>query len=61
MSKQKELEKEYFLFKVKIAKAGKDFNDSVNELSPENLKRFKREMLEKLPLGYLSFLYQINK
>lgn len=61
MTKQEELEKEYSLFFVKTAKASKDFNDAVSELSPENLKRFKREMLEKLPLGYLSFLYQINK
>ena len=60
MSKQEELEKEYFLFKVKIAKAGKDFNDAINELSPENLKRFKQEMKNILPKELIKLIQNLN-
>ena len=60
MSKQEELEKEYFLFKVKITKAGKDFNDAVSELSPENLKRFKQEMKSILPQELTKLIQNLN-
>ena len=60
MSKQEELEKEYFLFKFKIAKAGKDFNDAINELSPENLKRFKQEMKSILPQELVKLIQNLN-
>lgn len=60
MSKQEELEKEYSLFLVKIAKASKDFNDAVSELSPENLKRFKHEMKSILPQELIKLIQNLN-
>ena len=60
MSKQEELEKEYVLFKVKIAKAGKDFNDAINELSLEKLKRFKQEMKSLLPQEIIKLIQNLN-
>lgn len=44
MKSYEESAQEYQEFVVKISKAGKDFCDAVNSLSPENLKVFKREM-----------------
>ena len=60
MSKQEELEKEYSLFLVKIAKTSKDFNDTVSELSPENLKRFKQEMKSILPQELIKLIQNLN-
>jgi len=44
-----ELEQEYQKFKRKFFDACKDMNDAINELSPENLRRFKYEVREMLP------------
>ena len=60
MSNQEELEKEYFLFKIKIAKVNKDFYDAINELSPENLKRFKQKMKCNLPQGLIQLMKDLN-
>lgn len=60
MKNREELEKEYQVFVSKISKAGKDFNDAVNELSPENLERFKKEMLTILPEGLVKLLRNLN-
>lgn len=60
MTEQEKLEKEYSLFLVKIAKASKDFNDAVSELSPENLKRFKKEMKSVLPQGLIQLMKNLN-
>ena len=60
MNNDNELQKEYFEFKVKIAKAGKDFCDAVNELSPENYQRFKKEILTILPVGLIDLINTLN-
>ncbi|MBQ7327726.1 MAG: hypothetical protein IJX00_02030 [Clostridia bacterium] len=60
MSNQEELEKEYFLFKIKIAKINKAFYDAINELSPENLERFKQEMKCNLPQGLIQLMKDLN-
>lgn len=60
MTEQEILEKEYSLFLVKIAKASKDFNDAVSKLSPENLKRFKKEMKSVLPQGLIQLMKNLN-
>lgn len=60
MKNREELEKEYQIFVSKISKAGKDFTDAINELSPENLERFKKEMLVILPEGLVSLLRKLN-
>ncbi len=49
-----ELEQEYQKFKRKFFDACKDMNDAINELSPENLRRFKYEVREMLPTGLIN-------
>lgn len=51
---------EYSLFKVKIIKLGKDFNDELSKLSPENLDRFKKEMLEVLPISLINLINNLK-
>lgn len=53
MKSYEELAQEYQEFVVKISKAGKDFCDAFNSLSPENLKVFKREIL---PAGFTNLI-----
>ena len=60
MKSNEELQKEYFEFQVKVNKAGKDFCDAVNGLSPENYKRFKKEMLTILPEGLINLINTLN-
>ena len=60
MKSYEELEKEYADFQVKAAKAGKDLHDAVNELSPENQQRFKRDVLSILPAGLISFINSLK-
>jgi hypothetical protein len=56
MKSYEESAQEYQEFVVKISKAGKDFCDAVNSLSPENLKVFKREMRKILPAGFTNLI-----
>lgn len=56
MKSYEALTQEYQEFVEKVSKAGKDFCDAVNGLSPENLKRFKREMRTVLPAGFTNLL-----
>lgn len=60
MKSNKELQKEYFEFQVKVNKAGKDFCDAVNGLSSENYKRFKKEMLTILSEGLINLINTLN-
>lgn len=60
MKSYEELEKEYAEFQVKATKAGKDLHDAVNELSPENQQRFKRDVLSILPAGLISFINSLK-
>lgn len=56
-----DLNKEYNLFKAKVIKATKDFSDAINELSPENYKRFKNEIKEVLPTAFVNLLNELNR
>lgn len=60
MKNYNELQQEYLEFKVKMAKAEKDFCDAVNELSPENYQRFKKEILTILPAGLIDLINTLN-
>ena len=60
MKSFEDLEREYVQFKVKAAKASKDLNDALNELSPENQQRFKNEILIVLPVGLINFINSLN-
>ena len=60
MKSYEELEKEYAEFQIKATKAGKDLHDAVNELSPENQQRFKRDVLSILPAGLISFINSLK-
>lgn len=51
---------EYSLFKVKVIKLGKDFNDELSKLSPENLDLFKKEMLEVLPISLINLINNLK-
>lgn len=55
-----ELEQEYNEFKVKVLKASNDFVNEINKLSPENQERFKKEMLNILPLGIVDLIKQLT-
>ena len=60
MKTNAELSKEYQEFVVKVKKASNDFNDAVNGLSPENLKRFKAEIRTILPAGLVQLIKNLQ-
>ena len=60
MKTNAELLKEYQEFVVKVKKASNDFNDAVNSLSPENLKRFKAEMRTILPAELVKIIRNLQ-
>ena len=51
MKTKAQLEQEYQEFVAKVSKACKDVSDVINELSPENLQRFKNESKPTLIAG----------
>ena len=61
MNKQHYLEREYAEFIIKINKAGNDFSDAVNSLSPENFIKFQQDMLKILPIGFLELIKKLSK
>lgn len=52
MRNQNNEQKEYEEFIKKFIKTGKEISDAVNNLSPENLKRFKSELKNILPICF---------
>ena len=61
MINQKDLEKEYKEFVIKITKLSKEFTDAIDSLSPENLQKFKSEMKSILPIGLTNLIQLLNK
>lgn len=60
MNNYVELENEYQAFMLKLTKLGKDLNDEINNLSPENFKRFKSEIKNILPASFLQLSKLVN-
>ena len=60
MINQNNEQKEYEEFVKKFIKTGKEINDAVNNLSPENLKRFKSELKNILPISFYKLLEIVN-
>ena len=56
----KEQENEYSSFKFNIIKLSKEFNDEIIKLSPENLARFKKEMLQILPVSLINLINNLK-
>lgn len=60
MINQNDKQKEYEEFIKKFIKAGKEINDEINKLSPENLKRFKSELKIILPISFERLFELVN-
>ena len=56
----KEQENEYSSFKFNIIKLSKEFNDEISKLSFENLSRFKKEMLQILPVSLINLINNLK-
>ena len=61
MKSEMELEQEYNKFLEKFLRASNDINNAVNELSPENLARFKRELKALLPTGITKLMQELYR
>ena len=60
MKNQNNEQKEYEEFIKKFIKTGKEISDEINKLSPKNLKRFKSELKNILPISFARFFEIVN-
>lgn len=61
MKSEWELAQEYNKFMEKFLRASNDINNAINELSPENLARFKGEIKVLLPSGITKLLQELYR
>ena len=59
-NEQKEYEEFIKKFIKKFIKTGKEINDEINKLSPKNLKRFKSELKNILPISFARLFEIVN-